>query len=80
MVAHKNRVVRSFNFEGATRCVDVFQRPDGTFGFEEFRREPEDGRGWFPIGYFAEQRFASYDEALSEAKAKVGWLSASLRS
>jgi len=27
------------------RCVDVFARPDGTFGFEEFRRDPED-MGW----------------------------------
>ena len=26
----------------ADRCVDVFSRPDGTFGFEEFRRDPED--------------------------------------
>ena len=25
------------------RCVDLFSRPDDTFGFEEFRRDPEDG-------------------------------------
>jgi hypothetical protein len=24
------------------RCVDVFSRPDGTHGFEEFWRDPED--------------------------------------
>jgi hypothetical protein len=24
------------------RCVDLFQRPDGTWGFEEFRRDVED--------------------------------------
>ena len=24
------------------RCVDLFRRPDGTFGYEEFRRDPED--------------------------------------
>src|SRR5476651_2217555 len=24
------------------RCVDIFRRPDGTHGFEEFRRDVED--------------------------------------
>ena len=25
------------------RCVDLFERPGGTCGFEHFRRDPEDG-------------------------------------
>ena len=29
------------NAEG-NRRVDLFVRPDNTYGFEEFRREPED--------------------------------------
>jgi hypothetical protein len=28
------------------RCVDLFRRPDGTFGFEEFRRDLEDASTW----------------------------------
>jgi hypothetical protein len=24
------------------RCVDIFERPDRTFGFEEFRRDAQD--------------------------------------
>jgi hypothetical protein len=28
------------------RCVDCFSRPDGSFGFEEFRRDVEDGGAW----------------------------------
>ena len=24
------------------RCVDLFRRPDGSYGFEEFRRDVED--------------------------------------
>ena len=28
------------------RCVDLFSRPDGSFGFEEFRRDPEDRGEW----------------------------------
>ena len=29
------------NFEH-DRCVDLFSRPDGSYGFEEFRRDVED--------------------------------------
>ena len=28
------------------RCVDLFSRPDATFGFEEFRRDVEDRGDW----------------------------------
>ena len=44
-MAHVNRVLRSINDEDAARCVDIFLRPDGTLGFEEYRRDVEDGRG-----------------------------------
>jgi hypothetical protein len=43
-VTHKNKVLRSFNNEGATLCVDIFVRPNGTIGFEEYRRDLEDNR------------------------------------
>jgi hypothetical protein len=29
----------------ADRCIDIFVRGDGTFGFEEYRRDPEDAGG-----------------------------------
>src|SRR6266403_513923 len=32
------------NAEG-NRCVDIFRRDDGSFGFEEYRRDPEDRGG-----------------------------------
>jgi hypothetical protein len=31
------------------RCVDFFSRPDGSYGFEEFRRDVEDGGQWCNI-------------------------------
>jgi hypothetical protein len=31
------------------RCVDVFTRLDGSSGFEEFRRDAEDGGAWTPV-------------------------------
>lgn len=73
-MARKNRVLRSIEQDGGNRCVDLFVRPGGTFGFEEYRRDPEDGRGWFPIGCFAGGAFHSEAEALRAARAKVPWL------
>lgn len=62
-----------------TRCVDLFRRPDGTHGFEEFRRDPEDAGLWTPVRYFSGQAFAGKDEALGAALAAVTWLAAALR-
>jgi len=73
-MAEKNVVVRSFNMDGENRCVDIFRRPDGTYGFEEYRREPEDGRGWFAIGNYSSRSFATSMNALATAKASVPWL------
>jgi len=36
------------NFEH-DRCVDLFSRPDGSYGFEEFRRDVEDRGEWTPV-------------------------------
>lgn len=73
-MAHTNKVIRSINLDGETICVDVFLRPDGTYGFDEFRRDPEDGRGWYSIGHHGTASFGSFDQALADAKAKVSWL------
>jgi hypothetical protein len=73
-MAHKNKVLQSINLEGEGRCVDIFQRPDGSFGFEEFRRDAEDNRGWYPIGFFGDQTFDDEAGALAKALIKVGWL------
>jgi hypothetical protein len=49
-------------------------RRNGTFGFEEFRRDFEDDGGWFSIGYFGDRIFENEDDALIEACSKVSWL------
>ncbi len=70
----KIRVLRSVETPGGDRCVDFFIRAGGSFGFEEYRRDPEDMRGWFPIGFHAEKNFVSEEEAEAEARATVSWL------
>jgi hypothetical protein len=56
------------------RCVDLFSRPDGSFGFEEFRRDVEDRGAWTPMHFFSGVIYASKDEALAAAVRAVAWL------
>lgn len=56
------------------RCVDLFRRPDGTFGFEEFRRDPEDAGAWTPVQFYAGRRFATREEAMVAARRALAWL------
>ncbi len=73
-MSDKSVVLRSISIQAEGRCVDLFMRPDGTFGFEEFRRDVEDHRGWFPVGFFGDRIFESEEDALLEARSKVSWL------
>ena len=77
-MAHANRVLRSINTDDATLCVDLFVRPDGTFGFEEYRRDVEDGRGWFAFGFHASGTYETADDALREALSRIAWLRAAI--
>lgn len=56
------------------RCVDVFTRLDGSFGFEEFRRDAEDAGAWTPVSFFSGLRHDSKDAALAEAGRQIPWL------
>jgi hypothetical protein len=72
------QVLASPSTPAVDRCVDVFVRPDGTFGFEEFRRDPEDMGAWTPVAYFSAREFATEVEALAAARDSVRWLAAVL--
>ncbi|MBS0560055.1 MAG: hypothetical protein JSR21_08380 [Proteobacteria bacterium] len=56
------------------RCVDLFTRPDGTSGFEEFRRDVEDGGAWTPVTYFSGSAHPSRERMLEAALRSVPWL------
>jgi len=73
-MADGKRVVRSINMDGERVCVDIFVRPDGSYGFEEYRRDPEDMRGWFSIGRYERHAFETAEGALAEARRRLPWL------
>jgi len=68
------KVLTSIENSEGDHCVDVFVRPDGTFGFEEYRRDPEDGEGWFPLHRYSHQVFATGEDALARAQSRVEWM------
>ena len=71
-------VLESPSTAAVDRCVDLFRRPDGTFGFEEFRRDPEDMGSWTPIAYYSAREYLTESDAIVAARAAVPWLSAVL--
>jgi len=68
-------VVESINADDDPLCVDFFQRPDKTYGYEEYRRDVETGEGWFPIGFHSSRVFEQLADAQRDAAQCVAWLS-----
>lgn len=67
-------VLDSIENDQHDRCVDLFRRPDGSFGFEEFRRDVEDAGAWAPVAYYSRVAYASNEAALDAAVVRVVWL------
>jgi hypothetical protein len=68
------RAIATLHNEGGNRCVKIMRRSDGTFGFDEFRRDPEDAGGWMLVGYNRQGIFGTAEQATAAARSGVGWL------
>jgi hypothetical protein len=68
------RVIRSLHNAEVDRCVDILRHEDGTFGFKEFRRDPEDCGGWTLVSYNPLRFYSTEEEAVAAARAAVVWL------
>jgi hypothetical protein len=66
------------NFEH-DRCVDLFARRDGSYGFEEFRRDVEDRGAWTPVQFYSGAVYPSREAALAAAVRSVAWLPDAIR-
>lgn len=64
----KNTGRASLETADRTQCVDVFLRPDGSFGFEHYRADLDGARRWQSLNKFSHLIFATGDEALRGAK------------
>ena len=72
-------VLKSIEDEYGLRCVDIFRRDDGSFGFKEFRRDPEDGGRWTLVADYSAGRYANSDETLQEAQKAISWITEAMR-
>jgi len=72
-------VLNSIENLNGDRCLDVFERDDGTFGFEEFRKEPESKTGWVLVGYYSDGMYKTQALAFLEAENRVLWLNEVLK-
>ncbi len=70
----RHRVLLSLETDMGERCVDLFVRSDGGYGFEVYRRDSEEGRGWYPVGGYQDQRYASKAELRIAAERVVSWI------
>jgi hypothetical protein len=70
-------VLESIENDQHDRCVDLFQRTDGTWGFQEFRRDPEDSGAWTQMAYHAAAIHPSRQAARTAALRAVTWLTES---
>ena len=69
----------SIESDEGDRCVDLFSRSDGTYGFEEFRRDAEDRGVWTPVQYYSGAVYNSGAEARDTAERAVAWLAEVLK-
>jgi hypothetical protein len=65
-------VIATLHNEDADRAVKIIKRSDGTFGCNEFRRDPEDAGGWTLVRENASGTYATQAQAVAAARA--GWL------
>ena len=67
------RVLNSVENEERNRCVDIVLYDDGGFGFQEWRREPEDPGNWSMLSGGGAQRSESEEQAVTAARLRVPW-------
>jgi len=78
-LAHINKVWKSIETSDGSHCVDFFERPEQTFGFEEYRRDAEDLSGWFVIGNFSSRIFINKIDTIEVASILIPWIVARIK-
>jgi hypothetical protein len=74
MSSMASNVVATLHSSDAHRCVKIIREPDGKFGFQEYRRDPEDSGGWTLVRQNPRGTFASQAQAAAAAEDDVAWL------
>ena len=68
-----NFVIYSVNNFDESRCLDLFQRKNNSFGYQEYRRDKETYEGWYKVGSYEDMIFLTKEEAYNSAYENIGW-------
>ena len=74
LILKKNTVILSFNNDEGNLCLDIFIRENDTFGFEEYRKDPENIDGWYKVGNYSDKIYKNQKEAYKNACKNILWL------
>jgi hypothetical protein len=74
-----HQVVRLITAPHGKRRVEIYRRPDGSYGFCDLRWDEVESC-FVPSGRYSESVTQSMDEAVAEASSRVEWLAKSVRS
>ena len=66
-------VINSINNDNNNLCIDFFNRNNKTFGYQEYRKDPENISGWYRIGNYDYKVFSNKDDAYHDAKKTIVW-------
>ncbi|HEX6732171.1 MAG TPA: hypothetical protein VF074_19285 [Pyrinomonadaceae bacterium] len=66
-------IKKTFLSSDGLRKVEIFQRDDQSFGFEELEFGVEEN-SWYPVGHYSLAFIDSLDHAIREAQVRIGWL------
>ena len=66
-------VINSINNDNNNLCIDFFIRNNKTFGYQEYRKDPENISGWYRIGNYDYKVFYNKDDAYHDAKKTIVW-------
>ena len=73
-VGYREKIIKqTFIKSDGTRKVEIFQRENKTFGFEELEFGSEEN-SWYPVGRYSLAVIDSLDNAIKEAEGRVSWL------
>jgi hypothetical protein len=65
-------VIATVHNKDGDRAVKIMKGSAGTFGINEFRRDPEDAGGWTLVRENSQASFATQEQAVAAARAS--WL------
>lgn len=68
------QVIAKLEDETGDRSVDIVRYDDETFGFVEYRRDPQGNHGWHPLPKSPDDRYPSEFAAYNAAIRSVPWL------